>query len=249
MFPVDLIGYIHERAAGLKPASLRVLAGALRDLLRFLHLSGRGEERWVSAVPSPALWPRSLLPPVLSEKQLRTFISSFDRTTPVGKRDYAMAMCMCQLGLRTNEVAVLTLDDVDWDRGILHLRQTKQRRERLLPLPAAAARAIIDYLHHARPQTGARGIFVRHRAPLGQALQVHHVRGALRRAFVRSGLGSSRIHVLRHTFATRLNQHGVGLKAIADLLGHQCLDTTARYARVDVKELRQAALPWPEGRP
>jgi site-specific recombinase XerD len=241
-----LAGYIQRRAPGLKAASLRVLAVALRDFLRFLHLTGRGKEAWVSAVPCPAPWPRSLLPQVLSNEQLRAFLRSFERTTPTGRRDYAIAMCLSCLGLRTHEVAALTLDDLDFPRGTLRLRQTKQRKERLLPLPPAVMQAIVSYLERGRPRTGARAIFVRHRAPLGEALQVHHVRGAMRRAMSRGGLGSTRIHLLRHTFATRLHRRGVGLKAIADLLGHQCLDTTARYARVHVEELRQAALSWPE---
>ena len=65
-------------------------------------------------------------------------------------------------------------------------------------------------------------------------------------ALARSGVALRGAHVLRHTLATRLHRRGVGLKAIADLLGHQGLNTTARYAQVDVEELRQAALPWPE---
>jgi site-specific recombinase XerD len=52
--------------------------------------------------------------------------------------------------------------------------------------------------------------------------------------------------LLRHTFATQLHRKGVGLKAIADLLGHASLDTSARYALVDLDELRRAAMPWPE---
>jgi site-specific recombinase XerD len=67
----------------------------------------------------------------------------------------------------------------------------------------------------------------------------------MRRAFARSGIVSGKVHLLRHTLATRLHSRRVGLKAIADLLGHQSLDPTARYARVDIEQLRQAALPWP----
>ena len=68
----------------------------------------------------------------------------------------------------------------------------------------------------------------------------------MRRALARAKIASGKVHLLRHTLATRLHARGVGLKAIADLLGHQSLDTTARYARVDIDQLRQAALPWPK---
>ena len=241
--------YVERRAQeGLKPASLRVLTIALRSFLRFLHFSGRVRQPWAQAVPLPSPWPRSSLPEILSEEQCQSFLNSFDRATRTGRRDYAMALCLCLLGLRTHEVAALTLEDVDWRQLTVHLRRTKQQRERQLPLPPRLSRALIDYLRRGRPATKSRALFLRHRAPLGAAVQVHHVRSAIRRAFARSGINSGRIHLLRHTFATQLHRKGVGLKVIADLLGHTCLDTTAGYARVNLNELRQAALPWPERR-
>jgi site-specific recombinase XerD len=246
--PKALAVYVEQKSQGLKPASTRVLTIALRSLLRFLHFTGLVRQPWAQAVPCPSPWPRSSLPEILSEEQSRRFLNSFDRTTRTGRRDFAMALCLYLLGLRTHEVAALTLEDVDWRQLTVHLRRTKQQRERQLPLPPRLSRALIDYLRRGRPATNARALFVRHRAPLGEAVQVHHVRGAMRRAFARCDIRSGRIHLLRHTFATRLHRKGVGLKAIADMLGHVCLDTTAVYARVNLEELCQAALPWPEGR-
>ncbi|HEY3855136.1 MAG TPA: tyrosine-type recombinase/integrase [Verrucomicrobiae bacterium] len=244
--PKILRRYIQRRASGLKPSSLRVLSTSLRSFLRFLHFTGRGPSQWAQAISPPAAWPRSQPPRILSEGQLRDFVHNFDRRTRTGRRDFAMALCLCLLGMRTHEVAGLTLDDVDWRRTELTLRKTKQRRERVLPLPAKLARALVDYLQHGRPPTDSRALFVRHQAPLGRALQAHHVRGAIRRAFKRCGIKSDQVHLLRHTFATQLHRKGVGLKAIADLLGHASLDTSARYALVDLDELRRAAMPWPE---
>ena len=243
-----LTRYVERRAQGLKPASLRVLTTALRSLLSFLHFSGRLRQSWAQAVPRPAAWPRRSLPPVLSAEQYQNFLNCFDPTTRTGRRDFAMALCLCMLGLRTHEVAGLSLADVDWRQATVHLRHTKQQRERLLPLPPRLRRALIVYLRNGRPATRSRALFVRHQAPLGEALQAHHVRSAMRRAFARCGIAPDRVHSLRHTFATRLHRKGVGLKAIADLLGHASLDTTAGYARVNLEELRQAALPWPERR-
>lgn len=247
--PKVLRGYVERRAPSLKPASLRVLTTSLRSLLRFLHFSGLVRQQWALAVPTPAPWPRSALPQILSEEQMRKFLHSFDRRTRTGRRDFAIALCLCLLGLRAHEVAALTLEDFDWGQLTVRLRRTKQKRERQLPLPPKLSRALIDYLQRGRPTTTARTLFVRHRAPLGMAVQVQHVQGAMRRAFARCAINSGRVHLLRHTFATRLHRKGVGLKAIADLLGHACLDTTAVYARVNLSELRQAALPWPERRP
>ena len=246
LISADMVGYIKRRATALKPSSLVVLTTSLRSFLRFLQVTGRVKKGEVSPVLRPAPWPRSPLPSVMSAEEYQAFMGSFDRTTAVGLRDYAMAMCLSEMGLRTHEVSILALNDLDWSRSVLHLRETKQRRERLMPLPQIVARAISAYLCHGRPVSLSEAVFVRHRAPLGQALKVHHVRGAMRRAMRRADLPSDRVHLLRHSFATRLHKKGVGLKAIADLLGHQTLDTTASYARVDVGELREAALPWPE---
>ncbi len=240
-------GYVEHSARHLQPASIRGLAVSLRSFLRFLHLTCRADGRRLAlAIPQLAPWPLRPPPQTLSDNQLQAFHQSFDRKTATGRRDFAMCLLLARLGLRTQEVAPCAWSDVDWRRGTLCLRQTKQRRDRLVPLPAAVRRAISTYLRSGRPPTDSRSLFVRHHIPYGSSLAAHHVRGAIRRALARGAIPSGKVHLLRHTLATRLHSHGVGLKAIADLLGHQSLDTTARYARVDIDQLRQAALPWPK---
>ena len=240
----SLRAYVLRRAQELKPGSIRVLVVSLRSFLRFLALFGRVDLALAQAVPQPAPWPLSSPPQTLSDSQLRTFLKSFNRTSATGRRDFAIALLMSRVGLRTNEVAGLILEDWDWKNRTLRLRETKQRRERLVPIPSSVNRAITDYLSRGRPPTGSRALFVRHHLPYGSPLVAHHVRGAMRRAFTRSAIRPDRVHLLRHTLATRLHAQGIGLKAVADLLGHKSLDTTARYARVDIEQLRQAALPW-----
>ena len=153
-----------------------------------------------------------------------------------------------QDSLRAGEVAALSLEDLNWREMTLHLSHTKQRRERLLPLPDRVARALVKYLQHGRPPTQCRALFVRHRPPVGQAMELTHVRGAMRRAFIRCGLGPSGTHILRHTWATWAHRRGASLKLVADVLGHKSLNTTTRYAHLNLEELRQAALPWPKSR-
>jgi integrase/recombinase XerD len=241
----DLSVFIQSRSVWLKPCSLRALATALRSFLRFLHFTGRTKELLAGAVLCPPPWPHSSVPETLSEAQLRTFLKSFDRTQPIGRRDFAMALCLCRLGMRALEVASLQLKDLDWHAHTMHLRHTKIRRGRLLPLPSDVAKAIRGYLQAGRPATDSPALFVRHRAPWCEGQGSELVRSAMRAAFERCGMNHNRVHILRHTVATRLHRRGVNLKVIADLLGHLSLDTTVRYARVNLDELRQAALPWP----
>jgi integrase/recombinase XerD len=244
--PQGVAAHVEHSARHLQPASVRVLAVSLRSFLRFLAVTGRTDgSRLVPTVPQPAPWPLRLPPRTLTDRQLQAFLQSFDRKSAVGRRDYAMGLLLSRLGLRTHEVAALRLEDVDARRDVLFLRQTKERREHLVPLTPSVRRAITAYLRSGRPPTDSRSLFVRHHVPHGSSLAAHHVRGAMRRALARAGIASGKVHLLRHTLATRLHARGVGLKAIADLLGHQSLDTTARYARVDIDQLRQAALPWP----
>jgi len=242
----DVNRFIQHRGPGLQCSSLHVLAAALRSFLSFLHFTGRTRVALANAVVCPAPQPRRPIPDTLSESELRRFLRGFDRAQAIGKRDFAMALCLCRLGLRAKEVTSLKLEDVDWRAGTLHLQQTKTRRGRLVPLPAEVAAAIRGYLRAGRPPTDSGLVFVQHRAPYGGAdRRSGFLRAALRGAFIRAGLSHKGVHILRHTLATRLHRRGVHLKTIADLLGHISINTTARYARVHLRELRQAALPWP----
>lgn len=247
--PADLLRFVNARAPTLKRTSLHALAVGLRGFLRFLEFSGRIRQGLVGAIPSPVCPPPQPPLKVLDQGTRRQFLCSFDRTTGIGRRDYAMALCFVELALRANEVADLTLDDIDWRASTLRLRQTKQRRERLLPLPCRVGRALAAYLQRGRPAVAHRTLFVTLWAPPGRPLSTDGVRHAIGRAFARCGLEATGPHILRRSWATLAHRRGTGLKLIADILGHQSLETTAPYAQVHFEELRQAALPWPRTKP
>lgn len=246
--PKQVLSYAAQCARAFPPATARKHASGLRTFLRFLAWSRRVRPWLDRAVPALAPWPRPEVPRGLAEGQYRRLLASFDRRTAMGCRDYAIARFLGELGLRANEVAALRLEDVDWHQGLLCLPKTKQRRERQVPLPAPVARALGQYLLRARPRSSCRAVFLRHRPPLDQGLSASQVGWAMSRGFARSGISARGAHVLRYSLATRLQRRGVGLKAIADLLGHRSLQSTFGYARVDWEALRQVALPWPEGR-
>ena len=241
----DLLRFVNSRATTLKRTSVHALVVGLRSFLRFLELTGRIRQGLASAVPSPAC--PSPQPPlqILDESARRRLLCSFDRTTPIGRRDYAIALCFTELALRASEVAELSLEDVDRRASTLHLRQTKQRRERLLPLPPRVARALVAYLQRSRPAVAHRQLFLSLWTPKGRPLSTDGVRHAISRAFARCGIEATGPHFLRRSWASQAHRRGTGLKIIADIMGHQSLETTAPYAQVHFEELRQAALPWP----
>jgi len=243
--PRDFFRFVTARAQHLKGTSVHALAVGLRSFLRFLEFTGRIRPGLAGAVPCPAC--PAFPPPaqVLDPGSRLRFLRSFDRATSAGRRDYAIALCFSELALRANEVAALTLDDVDWRALTVRLRQTKQRRERLLPLPSRVARALVAYLQPSRPAVGHRLLFVNLRPPLGRPLPTDGVRNVIRRAFGRCGIKATGPHILRQSWATAAHQRGTDLKRIADVLGHRSVDTTAPYAKVHFEQLRQAAMPWP----
>lgn len=244
--PSVLVDYVTDRACRAHGPSATALVGALRSYLRFLRFDGALVNNIGDGIPSPAHWSLAALPPALDDEQQARFWAVFDRTTAIGKRDYAMGRCLADMALRCHEVAQLDLEAIDWRGGILTLAHNKVRRVDRLPLPATTGESLVDYLRYGRPASSSRALFVYHRAPLGQAVAVTTVRGAIRRAFQRAKLPWSGTHVLRHTAARRMLQSGCSIKEIADVLRHRSIDTTAIYTKVDLPQLTCVAQPWPE---
>lgn len=242
-----LDAFFTQRCIHLKPASLKVICNCLRSYFRYRALLGDPTASLAAALPRIADWHHTNLPKVLSDAELEEFLKAFDCADPVGMRDYAIARCLLDLGLRGCEATHLTLESVNWRNGIVTITGTKSKRVQQLPLPVTTGAAIAQYLRQARPQTTNRALFVRHRSPFDDPLSVPAIRNSMNRAFVRCGLRDRfcNTHVLRRTMATHLQRSGASIKEIADLLRHQSLDTAATYARVDHERLRAVALPWP----
>lgn len=243
----ELIAFITEQSQRLSPLSTRCTVTSLRSFLRFLRFRGYESPALEGNLAAPRRYRLSELPHSLDSQSLERFWASFDTNTASGQRDYAMARCMADLGLRCVEVASLTLAAFDWRGRHVRLPSPKTRQEAFMPLPDSTAGAVVTYLHYSRLATNSRAVFVHHRAPVGQAVRATTVRGVIRRAFQRADLPFTGTHVLRRTLATQLLDHGSPLNEIAEVLRHRSIETTRIYAKVDYANLRQVALPWPGG--
>jgi site-specific recombinase XerD len=249
--PKNVCRFVVNHVKGCKPSTGKILGVALRSYFRFRGMHGDCVQALMAAIPQIAEWRLAALPDVLSEDELERFLKAFDRQTPTGRRDYAMARCLVDLGLRACEVARLQLDDINWRLGTLRLTATKARREDVLPLPQQTGRAIANYLTDGRPVSISRVLFLRHVAPLNEPISSSVVRFAVRRAYSQCGWERrwTGTHVLRHSVASRLLRSGTPMKEIADILRHRCLDSTAIYAKVDTNKLAGVAMPWPGSAP
>jgi len=243
--PEVLLGYLLGRSRQDSPERLQSLATALRSFCRFLQLSGRIGLDLTVALPRIGSDRAPGLPDYLSRGQLRHLLSSTDTGTPAGMRNHAIMLCLARLGLRAGEVARLTLDQIDWRAGVLRLSPGKGRRERELPLPGDAGRAMAKYLHQRPQPASSRQVFCAVRNT--SVLSSQAISQIARRALQQAGLNTPRpgAHLLRRTLASHLVQQGVSLKAVADLLGHRSLDTTRLYTHVNHAWLREVSRPWP----
>ena len=244
--PGTLLNFVLQQGEHYAPGQLQSLASALRSFCRYLCARGHHPRDLSAALPSISGSHREDLPRYLSRTQLKQLLESFDRRTSLGKRDYAITLCLARLGLRAGEVARLSLEDLDWRNGRLRLAAPKGRRERHLPLPEEVGQALAAYLRSAPPKEFTRVLFRTRRGqrPMRSGWLSEGVGVALARA----GLGAAgkAAHLLRRSFATQLVQQGVSLKAVADLLGHASLSTTQVYTQVNLPMLRAVAQPWPK---
>lgn len=151
---------------------------------------------------------------------------------------------LIRLGLRAGEVAALALSDIHWRHGEITVRGKGNRCDRL-PLPADVGEVIVDYLRDGRPERAQdRTVFARAQAPY-RALTSNGVTTVVAIAGRRAGLGLIGAHRLRHSAATAMLSAGGSLTEIGQVLRHQHLLTTAIYAKVDHRTLRQLARPRP----
>lgn len=244
----DITGFVQGRAHKLSPVRARMLVTALRSFLRYLRHQGLIATDLAACVPMVATWRFSTLPRFLPVGASQRIIEGCDRSTPQGKRNYAILLLLARLGLRAGEVVALNLEDIDWEAGQMTVRGKGGRRVQL-PLPADVGEAVACYLRSARPPCACRRVFLRHVAPIRGFAGSGMISTIVSKSLISAGVESIRkgAHLFRHTLATDLLRHEVSLDEIGELLRHKSPNTTYLYAKVDLTALRGLAVPWPGG--
>ena len=236
-------------AKRMSPGNAKTYVSAIRAFLRFLAITGRCRPHLDRAVPTVPEWKLSALPRYLESGDIESLIASCDLSKSYGIRDRAILLLLVRLGLRAGDITAMRLADLDWDAGMVRVRG-KGRREVCLPLPQDAGDALIKYLTDARPNAVTDHVFLCSNAPVRPFASSASVSDVVRLALQRAGIvdaPSKGAHLLRHSAATTMLRSGASLDVIATVLRHQSSDTTAYYAKVDIKLLALVAQPWPEG--
>jgi integrase/recombinase XerD len=224
------------RARRASPQRLRLHFSALR----FLYGKTLGRCNVTSFLTWPSDSPR--LPTVLAAEEVRRLLDAL--RTPRMRSLFATTYAC---GLRISEACRLETSDVDVERGVIRVRQTKGGAERMVVLSPVLGVLLREYCEVVRPS--GRWLFG---GRTGGPVAADVARRALKSAARHAGL-KKRVtpHVLRHSFATHLLEQGTDLRVIQVLLGHASIATTARYARVSTALIGDVVSPldsiWPRG--
>jgi len=238
-------------------AYIRTLAGytyktveqcicGIRCFLRFLRTHEILDDDLASKTPMIQARKQTRIPSVWTADELKRLINAIDRGSPKGKRDYAMILLACTVGLRVSDIKKLTFDSFRWSENKLVFVQSKTRQTVTLPLLGTVGWAVIDYLKHGRPIAETNIVFIRHIAPFLPFSEADHlsqiIKSYMRIAHLPTLKKRRGMHSLRHTAASRMLEHDTPLAVISDILGHSDTDSTAVYLKVDLDKLRACSL-------
>lgn len=242
-----VLAYVHHlQAQELKAATVKRAVVAVRSLHRYLAVEGLVAVDPGADVAAPNV--PSGLPKALTEAQVEQLLAAVPRGSAIDRRDTAMLEVLYGTGLRIAELVGLSLPDVDLDGALLRAFG-KGRKERIVPLGTMARRSLEDWLDgDGRPALVPRGGFARRGD--AEAVFLNRRGGRLTRQgawlVVRqraeaAGLGGLVWpHVLRHSCATHMLDHGADIRAVQELLGHASISTTQLYTKVSTDRLRSA---------
>ncbi|MFN7940143.1 MAG: site-specific tyrosine recombinase XerD [Thermoanaerobaculia bacterium] len=232
----SLAAHVRElRLAGLAPRSIRRLISSLRGYYADLVERGERGDNPVAHLASPKAL--RALPKFLDEREVERLLAQPAPTSDSGLRDKAMLELLYATGLRVSELVGLRLGQLRLEGGFL-IAFGKGAKERVVPVGETAEAWLRRWLADGRPRL-ARGrheaVFVNRR---GAPMTRQGFWKILRAYGLAAGIADLSPHVLRHSFATHLLEHGADLRAVQMMLGHADVSTTEIYTHIHRERLR-----------
>lgn len=233
----DVAAFLRQlRQDGLEAASVARQASTLRHFYRFLLVDGFIKHDPTVTIENPKTW--QTLPKFLTQEEVDWLLRQPDVNTEVGVRDRALLELLYASGLRVSEVTELRVSDVNLEMGVIQCLG-KGSKERTVPLGRSALRWVERYLPIRQRWLGSQSstrLFV---TPRGRPLQRQSIWKRVVSYGRCAGIGHVTPHMLRHTFATHLLEHGADLRSVQMMLGHADLTTTQIYTYVTDERLRE----------
>ena len=243
---LTLIHNYLKTLAGYTDKTIEQNISALRIFLRYIFEQAKVDTDFATKIPMVRVNKQTTIPSVWTEAELKTLIATIDRGSPKGKRDYAIILLACRLGIRCTDIKKLKREHFHWGEKQLVFIQSKTKVPISLPLTPDVGWAIIDYLKYGRPKIDNPYIFIRHRAPFGPFAEDNHLHTLIKRYMEQAHLPilnkKRGMHSLRHTMASILLEKDTPLTTISNILGHVDTESTAVYLKVNIKKLKECAL-------
>lgn len=213
----------------------------------FIHLYDLGhiDTNLSNIIPRNNIKRQPKLPSTYTKEEIEKVLKSIDRGCDLGKRNYAIMLLACRLGLRASDICTLKFENILWEKNLISINQHKTGRQIELPLLSGIGNAIIDYLKYARPVSKEPFVFLRVKAPFSR-LYGTAITSLVHKSLVHAGINIENrrhgAHSLRHSLAGILLGQKIILPVISEILGHGNVESTKYYLRIDLSHLKQCAL-------
>lgn len=199
---------------------------------------------WIPSVPR-----RKPVPSVYTVEEIEKILSSMDRNTCLGKRNYCIVLMAAKLGIRSCDIAGLKVDDIQRKEGIIRVIQQKTDILVEYPILDEISTALEDYLNNARPNSCLPNVFLTKPRPVASVLSTQGIYAVVSGAIARSGIDASSrrqgAHALRSSLASQLLAEGKSYPEIQQVLGQTSPDVARHYIRVETERLRECAMEVP----
>lgn len=244
---------IEEVRTFILDTAMDVRASSLHNILLYLkHFHVFLKETGVQAPDCISLFSYKVyrdmpIQSYVTDEELNRIISVIDRSSVVGKRDYAIIQLSATTGMRAADIIHLKLTDIDWRRGEVRIVQRKTGREAFMPLVRIAADALEDYILNGRPDTECMEVFLRVVPPFSAIHDAVCIGDMFKRyqrraGITRQALDGKGFHGLRRRLAKKLLVSGTPTTAIAQILGHDDIRSVRQYLSLDTSNIKECAL-------
>jgi site-specific recombinase XerD len=230
--------FLAEYFTAFSPNTRQTYRFYLRGFLKYLYYPGGiiGKDL-APLVIGPRQFAQSMPPKFFRPHEIQRLFDSFELSLAKDLRNYAMVHLSYGLGLRPDEISLITLDDISFTQSEMTLTTRKNDRPAKLPIPENIIKAIAAYIIGARPKSSHRWLFLNLVAPYHPVCPTsvgRHITECIRKA----GLPGS-AYWLRHTYAQNLLEAGASIYEIKEMLGHDYIDSTEKYLHIHINLMRR----------
>jgi len=221
----------------------------LRSLIRYLHGNNACREELLKLFPVISIHTKNAYPSCFKSSDVTKVLQCVDTSTLIGKRDYLILLLAAELGMRIGDICALKIENINAHKKCVEYIQQKTGATVMLTVSDEILYAFADYMKNARPKCSYSEILISHTAPIRpfrnktfyETLQIY-----LRKAGVDVPAGQKHgMHTLRSSLASNMLNDGESILTISNILGHNYVDTSRHYIKIDLAGLRKCVLEVP----